>query len=237
MSAAYPSYSAPPPAPSSYPPPPSSSYPPPPSSSSYGSSGGYGGSSSYSGGGGSSSYGSSGGYGGSSGGYGGSGGGGGGGYGGSSGGYGGGGGGYGGGGGGGGGGYGGMGGGDKMGNLGASLQQLDWQNTQLVPFQKDFYVENPVVAARSVEEIERFRREHEMTLSGSNLPRPVYSFEEASFPDYLLAEVKKVPTHLSFICTTVSSPMPDRHLHLVRVLDEGRGLLLRHAQFRASLGY
>lgn len=79
-----------------------------------------------------------------------------------------------------------------MGNLGASLQQLDWRNTQLVPFQKDFYVENPIVAARSNEEIETFRRQHEMTLSGTNLPRPVYSFEEASFPDYLLAEVKKV---------------------------------------------
>ena len=94
-------------------------------------------------------------------------------------------------GGGGGGGYGGGGGGDKMGNLGASLQQLDWRNTQLVPFQKDFYVENPIVAARSAEEIEQFRRQHEMTLSGTNIPRPVYSFEEASFPDYLLAEVKK----------------------------------------------
>ena len=190
----YSGYSAPPPASSSYgPPPPSSSSshyapPPPSSSSSYGSSSGYGGGSSYSSGGGSSSYGSSGGYGGgSSGGYGGGGGGyggggGGGGYGGGhSGGYGGGGGGYGGGG----------GGGDKMGNLGASLTQLDWRNTQLVPFQKDFYVENPIVAARSNEEIETFRRQHEMTLTGTNIPRPVYTFEEASFPDYLLAEVKK----------------------------------------------
>ena len=78
-----------------------------------------------------------------------------------------------------------------MGNLGASLHQLDWRNTQLVPFQKDFYVENPIVSARSNEEIEQFRRQHEMTLSGTNIPRPVYTFEEASFPDYLLAEVKK----------------------------------------------
>ena len=78
-----------------------------------------------------------------------------------------------------------------MGALGANLHAQDWGKIQLVPFQKDFYVEHPAVAARSPAEIEEFRRKHEMTLTGNNIPRPVLSFEEASFPDYLLAEVKK----------------------------------------------
>lgn len=82
-----------------------------------------------------------------------------------------------------------------MGNLGASLGQLDWGKMSLVPFQKDFYVEHPAVAARTQQEVDDFRRLHTMTLQGHNIPRPVYSFEEASFPDYLLAEVKKVIRH------------------------------------------
>jgi ATP-dependent RNA helicase DDX5/DBP2 len=57
-------------------------------------------------------------------------------------------------------------------------------------FQKDFYKEHPNVAGRSEEEIAAFRREHQMTLAGHGVPRPLESFEEAGFPDYVLAAVK-----------------------------------------------
>lgn len=78
-----------------------------------------------------------------------------------------------------------------MGQLGANLQKQDWSQIQLVPFQKDFYQEHPTVAAQSPEEVEEFRRKHKMTIYGHGVPKPVKSFEEASFPDYLLAEIKK----------------------------------------------
>ena len=85
-----------------------------------------------------------------------------------------------------------------MSQLGANLKQQDWEHISLVTLQKDFYVEHPAVTARSQTEIDDFRRKYEMTLHGTNIPRPVYSFEEANFPDYLLAELKKagftVPT-------------------------------------------
>lgn len=76
--------------------------------------------------------------------------------------YGGGGGGYGGGGygGGGGGGYGG--GGDKMSNLGGGLRTVDWSSTSLSVFEKNFYVEDKRVTARSDAEIEEFRRAKEI---------------------------------------------------------------------------
>jgi len=78
-----------------------------------------------------------------------------------------------------------------MSALGSGLKTHDWANTELVPFQKNFYVEHPDVAARSQQEVDEFRTKHEMKVTGSNIPRPVYSFVEANFPDYLLAEVAK----------------------------------------------
>jgi len=47
------------------------------------------------------------------------------------------------------------------------------------------------VKARSEAEIEEFRRTHQMTVRGNNVPRPVKSFAEAGFPDYLLAEIAR----------------------------------------------
>jgi ATP-dependent RNA helicase DDX5/DBP2 len=69
---------------------------------------------------------------------------------------------YGGYGGGGGGGYGGWGGGDKMSSLGGSLKAVDWASQKISHFEKNFYVEDKRVAARSDREIEEFRRAKEM---------------------------------------------------------------------------
>jgi ATP-dependent RNA helicase DDX5/DBP2 len=92
---------------------------------------------------------------------------------------------------GGGGGYGGGGGGgDKMGGLGKGLQKQDWANLQLIPFTKDFYQEHPDVQRMTQEEVDEFRRQHAMNLQGHGIPKPVRSFVEASFPDYLLNELK-----------------------------------------------
>jgi ATP-dependent RNA helicase DDX5/DBP2 len=63
---------------------------------------------------------------------------------------------------GGGGGYGGWGGGDKMSSLGGSLKAVDWASQKISHFEKNFYVEDKRVAARSDREIEEFRRAKEM---------------------------------------------------------------------------
>ncbi|KAL1839682.1 hypothetical protein VTJ49DRAFT_1247 [Mycothermus thermophilus] len=103
----------------------------------------------------------------------------------SGGGYGGGGGGY------GGGGYGGgYGGGDRMSNLGAGLQKQNWDLDALPKFEKSFYQEHPNVAARSQAEVDKFRRDHAITVSGRDVPKPVETFDEAGFPRYVMDEVK-----------------------------------------------
>ncbi|KAL1861997.1 ATP-dependent RNA helicase dbp2 [Paecilomyces lecythidis] len=92
--------------------------------------------------------------------------------------------------GGGGGGYGGGHGGDRMSNLGAGLKNQDWDISTLPKFEKSFYKEHPDVTARSEREVDQFRKEKEMTVQGKNVPRPVTTFDEAGFPQYVLSEVK-----------------------------------------------
>lgn len=108
--------------------------------------------------------------------------------------YGGGGGGYGGsngysGGGGGGGGYGGAA-GDRMSNLGAGLKEQHWDLHAMPKFEKSFYKEDPAVSARSPSDVEAFRQQHQIAVTGRDVPRPVQTFDEAGFPGYVMNEVK-----------------------------------------------
>eukprot|EP01101_Sappina_pedata_P000749 TRINITY_DN1093_c0_g2_i3.p1 TRINITY_DN1093_c0_g2~~TRINITY_DN1093_c0_g2_i3.p1 ORF type:complete len:619 (-),score=270.76 TRINITY_DN1093_c0_g2_i3:3-1859(-) len=122
---------------------------------------------------------SSGGYGGDRGGYGGS----------SGGGYGGGGsGGY---GGGGGGGY-----GDAYGKgsngieLGSDLKNISWEMEKLPKFEKNFYTEHPTIASWPQRDVEEWRQKNNIAVS-SDCPKPIRTFEEAPFPDYLMKEITK----------------------------------------------
>ncbi|KAI7596457.1 ATP-dependent RNA helicase, partial [Hortaea werneckii] len=91
----------------------------------------------------------------------------------------------------GGGGYGGgRGGGDKMSALGAGLKNQTWDISALPKFEKTFYKEDPAVSSRSEAEVDQFRRDNQMTISGRDVPRPVQTFDEAGFPAYVMNEVK-----------------------------------------------
>ncbi|KAG6853965.1 ATP-dependent RNA helicase dbp2 [Blastosporella zonata] len=101
--------------------------------------------------------------------------------------------------GGGGGGYGGYGGGggggggwgeDKMSNLGGGLRQVDWASTKLERFEKNFYVEDKRVSNRSQSEIDEFKRSKEIKIQGRGVPRPIMSFDECGFPEYLMTSIR-----------------------------------------------
>ena len=48
-----------------------------------------------------------------------------------------------------------------------------------------------MVAARSSEEVDRYRSEKDIHVKGDGVPKPVTTFEEASFPEYVLEEVNR----------------------------------------------
>ncbi|KAL1917412.1 uncharacterized protein VTP21DRAFT_3805 [Calcarisporiella thermophila] len=79
--------------------------------------------------------------------------------------------------------------GDRMAALGASLGRVEFDLDALPKFEKNFYREHPDVSRRTPEEVEEFRRKHDIKVFGKLVPKPIEKFEEASFPPYVLKEV------------------------------------------------
>lgn len=52
----------------------------------------------------------------------------------------------------------------------------------LTPFEKNFYVESPSVAAMSDRDVEEYRQRREITVEGRDIPKPVKSFDDVGFP-------------------------------------------------------
>ena len=62
-------------------------------------------------------------------------------------------------------------------------------------FEKNFYLEHPAIAALSSREVDEIRNESAISIiGGENPPKPVRTFEEASFPGYIIEEL----THFGF---------------------------------------
>lgn len=72
------------------------------------------------------------------------------------------------------------GGGDRMGALGGGLKTIDWGTQRLEKFEKNFYVEDKRVSARSDSEIEALRKLKEMRVSKARIfsfnLRPLLTF-------------------------------------------------------------
>lgn len=71
------------------------------------------------------------------------------------------------------------------------LRNIQWDLAKLPKFEKNFYIEHPDVRRRPDEEADRWRQKHSITVNGKGVPKPVYTFEEASMPEYVLQEVLK----------------------------------------------
>jgi len=77
------------------------------------------------------------------------------------------------------------------GGLGRNLKTIRWDKEDLTKFEKDFYQVHPSVAELTREDVDSIRRKHNIEIvAGNNVPNPVRSFEEASYPDYILDELK-----------------------------------------------
>jgi len=83
--------------------------------------------------------------------------------------------------------------GGGSGGLGGKLRSIDWNRQQLTRFEKDFYQVHPAVQAMTEEDADYIRKEAGINIvSGKNVPKPVRTFEEASFPEYVLEEIRYV---------------------------------------------
>ena len=57
--------------------------------------------------------------------------------------------------------------------------------SSLATFEKNFYIEHPAVAARSEADVQAYRQLREIHVDGVGIPKPVVTFDEASFPGRL----------------------------------------------------
>ncbi|XP_066246779.1 uncharacterized protein [Euwallacea similis] len=87
---------------------------------------------------------------------------------------------------------GGGGGGSRRSQAGSNLRKPRWDISRLETFKKDFYVPHPAVSERPFYEVDEWRKAKEITLKGKNIPDPVFTFEEAGFPEYVTEELDKV---------------------------------------------
>lgn len=59
----------------------------------------------------------------------------------------------------------------------------------MVPFQKNFYVEHPLIKSMTDAECKKLRDDKQISVLGTNVPKPVRSFAEAGFPEYIMKEI------------------------------------------------
>uniref|UniRef100_A0A8D0ACI5 RNA helicase n=1 Tax=Sander lucioperca TaxID=283035 RepID=A0A8D0ACI5_SANLU len=76
--------------------------------------------------------------------------------------------------------------GRKFGNPGDRLRKKRWDLDELPKFEKNFYTEHPEIQRMSQYDVEEYCRKKEITVRGSGCPKPVTSFSQAQFPQYVL---------------------------------------------------
>ncbi|KAK6634221.1 putative ATP-dependent RNA helicase ddx5 [Polyplax serrata] len=74
---------------------------------------------------------------------------------------------------------------------GGALRKPRWSQIELQPFTKNFYVPHPNVLKRSMQEVEKYRHEKEITVKGVKVPAPIMYFTDVNWPDYVQREIQK----------------------------------------------
>ena len=115
-----------------------------------------------------------------------------------------------------------------MSNLGAVLRKQEWDINTLPKFEKSFYQEDPNVANRSPEQVEKFRRDHAITIAGTNVPKPVETFDEAGFPRYVMDEVKAQGFQAPTAIQSQGWPMALTGRDVVGIAETGSGKTLTY---------
>uniref|UniRef100_A0A0B7AT53 RNA helicase n=1 Tax=Arion vulgaris TaxID=1028688 RepID=A0A0B7AT53_9EUPU len=79
----------------------------------------------------------------------------------------------------------------KGSQLGQQMRKPKWDMASLQKFEKNFYKEHPAVSNRNPEDIQMFHSDKQITVCGKDVPNPIFTFEECSFPDYVMNQIKR----------------------------------------------
>ncbi|XP_059054091.1 ATP-dependent RNA helicase p62 isoform X2 [Achroia grisella] len=132
--------------------------------------------------------------------------------------------------------FGGGGGGGRFGGFGGkkefsggqSMRKPNWDTLTLQPFNKDFYNPHSFVLNRSEYEVEEYRNQHEITVSGLDVPNPIQQFEEANFPDYVMQSISNMGYKEPTAIQAQGWPMAMSGKNLVGIAQTGSGKTLAY---------
>ncbi|XP_020211992.1 DEAD-box ATP-dependent RNA helicase 30 isoform X2 [Cajanus cajan] len=113
---------------------------------------------------------------------------------------------------------------DELNNI--ALPKQDFRN--LVPFEKNFYVECHAVRAMSDQEVMHYRASREITVQGQDVPKPVRMFHEANFPDYCLEVIAKLGFAEPTPIQAQGWPMALKGRDLIGIAETGSGKTLAY---------
>ncbi|XP_060520190.1 uncharacterized protein LOC132698244 [Cylas formicarius] len=71
------------------------------------------------------------------------------------------------------------------------MQAPVWEETELKPFRKDFYVPHKNAKNRTQKDVDDYRDLKDIIVQGDNVPHPNFCFEESNFPDYIMQTLMK----------------------------------------------
>ncbi|EED88448.1 atp-dependent RNA helicase [Thalassiosira pseudonana CCMP1335] len=111
-------------------------------------------------------------------------------------------------------------------NLGGTLHSIDFSSQQLIPFEKDFYIEHPDVSKRPETEAQAWRASKQIVIVGEGIPKPCMTFEEASMPEYVLSEVIKCGFDKPTPIQSQGWPMALKGKNMVGISATGSGKTL-----------
>ena len=98
-----------------------------------------------------------------------------------------------------------------------------------VPFEKNFYIEHPAITALSDAEVNTWRREHRITVNDSRASKPVRTFLEASFPEFLMSELEATGFRAPTAIQSQSWPIAMCGHDLIGLASTGSGKTLGFA--------
>ncbi|XP_062116163.1 DEAD-box ATP-dependent RNA helicase 30-like [Humulus lupulus] len=107
-----------------------------------------------------------------------------------------------------------------------ALPRQDFGN--LVPFEKNFYIESPSVRAMSEHEVMLYRSRREITVEGHDVPKPIRMFEEANIPDYCLEVIAKLGFAEPTAIQAQGWPMALKGRDLIGIAETGSGKTLAY---------
>ena len=111
--------------------------------------------------------------------------------------------------------------------FGSNLNQnINWQGSDISKFEKNFYMEHPDVKKMTQAEVDKIRADGQMVLKGSNIPKPVRTFMEASFPAYVLEQVEKLGFKAPTAIQKQGWPMALSGRDMVGIAQTGSGKTL-----------